>query len=128
VKSHPPLAQLLVWSGDGQRNTHRAFRGAVRWPGTPVVVIAVGPLPTGVRRPVLFGQWIAAAGTPAALAAGGANRRPLLIKPASLLGLLVKFGLDGLDGPRRSDQQPEADQQDRAQHLDCHRALRCVPP
>jgi hypothetical protein len=58
----------------------------------------------GAKGPVLFGQWTAATGTPAALAAGGANRRPLLVKPASLLSLLVKFGLDGLDGPRRSDQ------------------------
>ncbi len=54
--------------------------------------------------PVLFGQCTAATWATAALVAGGANRRPFLIEAAAFLGLLVKLGLDGLDGPRRSEQ------------------------
>lgn len=71
--------------------------------GKPVVVIWSFLHQRWCEEPVLFGQWTAATGTPAALAAGGANRRPLLIEPAAFRSLLVKFGLDGLDGPRRSE-------------------------
>lgn len=78
--------------------------------------------------PVLFGQWTRAARAPALFPAGGANDRPLLVEPATLRGLPAKLRLDGLDGPGAPKQQPEADQQDRAQYLQSHRALRCVPP
>jgi hypothetical protein len=71
--------------------------------GESVVVILSFLHRRGCEVPVLFGQWTAAMGTVAALAVGGANRRPLLVEPAAFFGLVVKLGLEGLDGPRRSE-------------------------
>jgi hypothetical protein len=70
--------------------------------GESVVVILSFRHRRGCQGPALFGQWTAAMGAVAALAVGGANRRPLLIEPAAFFGLVVKLGLEGLDGPRRT--------------------------
>jgi hypothetical protein len=58
------------------------------------------------------------------------NHLPLGIEAAPFLGLPPKLGPDGLDGERRPEQHPDeqAAQQDQAESLDGHRALRCIPP
>jgi hypothetical protein len=78
--------------------------------------------------PGLFGQYIPAVRALAPPAAGGTNRRPLRIEPATLLSLLTKPGLGGLEGPGGSKQQPEGHQENCAQQLSGHRAARSVPP
>lgn len=60
--------------------------------------------------------------------AGGAQRRPLRIQPVAFriqptafLSLAAKPRLQYLDGPGRSEQHPEADEQYRDQQVQDHR-------